>query len=150
MKLLITGDIHGRSDILDKVLTIEKDYDMHLCTGDLGLDLKTLEVNHIIAVKGNNDYYHDLPTERLIEHQGQRILLTHGHLQNVKYGLTELIEMAKEFDATICIFGHTHEAFYKKIGRTMFINPGALSDFKDKSYAIYEEGKVSFLYVNTN
>jgi putative phosphoesterase len=150
MKLLITGDIHGRSDILEKVLAQEKGYDMHLCTGDLGIDLKTLEKNQMIAVKGNNDYYHDLPTERLIEFKGHRILLTHGHLQNVKYGLQELIEMANEYHATICIFGHTHEAFYKKIGQTTFINPGALCDFKDKSYAIYEEGKVSFLYVSSN
>src|SRR5690606_5042983 len=148
MKLLITGDIHGRSDILDKVLTIEKDYDMHLCTGDLGLDLKTLEVNHIIAVKGNNDYYHDLPTERLIEHQGLRILLTHGHLQNVKYGLNELILMAKEMDANICIFGHTHDAFYRRIDNIIFINPGALTGHKDKTFAVYEKEKVSIINVD--
>ncbi len=148
MKLLITGDIHGRSDMLEKVLKQVDDYDLHLNTGDLGLDVKTIEASKMIAVKGNNDYYQDLPTERLIEHQGLKILLTHGHLQNVKYGLTELIEMAKEMNADICIFGHTHDAFYKKIDHITFINPGSLSGYHDKSYAIYEECKVSFINVD--
>lgn len=148
MKLLITGDIHGRNDILDKILKKEKDFDLHLNTGDLGIDIKSVEKAKMIAVKGNNDIYHDLPTERLIEFNGLKILLTHGHLQNVKYGLTELIEMAKEVNANVCIFGHTHDAFYKTIEHIEFINPGALNGLNDKSYAIYESGKVSFIHVD--
>ncbi len=148
MKLLITGDIHGRGDILSKILKKENDFDLHLNTGDIGLDALTIEQAKMIAVKGNNDIYHDLPAERLIEFQGLRILLTHGHLQNVKYGLLELIEMAKEVNANICIFGHTHDAFYKVIDKITFINPGALNGLNDKSYAVYESGKVSFIHVD--
>ncbi|WP_162146801.1 metallophosphoesterase family protein [Acholeplasma granularum] len=148
MKLLITGDIHGRDDVLQKVLKKEKTFDMHLNTGDIGLDFQTIENSKMIAVKGNTDYYLDLPTERLIEHNGLRILLTHGHLQNVKYGLTELIMMAKEMDANICIFGHTHDPFYRRIDNIIFINPGALTGIKDKTYAIYEDQKVSIINVD--
>src|SRR5690554_1359926 len=134
MKLLITGDIHGRSDMLEKVLKKEKSFDLHLNTGDLGIDLKTIEQTQMIAVKGNTDYYLDLPTERIMEHEGIRILLTHGHLQNVKYGLTELIEFAKEVEADVCIFGHTHDAFYRQIDHITFINPGTLTGQKDRTY----------------
>src|SRR5690554_8229546 len=148
MKLLITGDIHGRSDMLQKVLKKVKTFDLHLNTGDLGLELPTIEAAKMIAVKGNTDYYLDLPTERLIEHQGLRILLTHGHLQNVKYGLNELIVMAEEMQANICIFGHTHDAFYRQINHVTFINPGALSGHYAKTYAIYEEKKVSIIHVD--
>ncbi|MFA7417157.1 MAG: YfcE family phosphodiesterase [Acholeplasma sp.] len=148
MKLLITGDIHGRNDMLQKVLKKVKTFDLHLNTGDLGLDIPTIEAAKMIAVKGNTDYYLDLPTERLIEHQGLRILLTHGHLQNVKYGLNELILMAKEMDANICIFGHTHDAFYRRIDNIIFINPGPLTGHKDKTFAVYEKEKVSIINVD--
>lgn len=148
MKLLITGDIHGQHDVLEKVLKKEKDYDLHLNTGDLGLDIETIKQLDMIAVKGNTDYDLNLPTERLIEHQGLRILLTHGHLQNVKYGLNELILMAEEMQADICIFGHTHDAFYRQINDVTFINPGALSGHYAKTYAIYEEKKVSIIHVD--
>lgn len=148
MKLLITGDIHGKSDILEDVLKKETTFDLHLNTGDIGLDMQTIENTKMIAVKGNTDYYLDLPTERLIEFQGLKILLTHGHLQNVKYGLNELIAMAKEMDVDICIFGHTHDAFYKKIDNIIFINPGTLTGQKDKTYAVYEKEKVSIIHVD--
>jgi putative phosphoesterase len=148
MKLLITGDIHGRNDVLQKVLKKEKTFDLHLNTGDIGLDVATIEAAKMIAVKGNNDFYLDLPTERLIEFQGLKILLTHGHLQNVKYGLNELILMAKEMDADICIFGHTHDPFYRRMDNIIFINPGALTGQKEKTYAIYEAEKVSIINVD--
>lgn len=148
MKLLITGDIHGQYDVLEKVLKKEKHFDLHLNTGDLGLDIETINQLGMIAVKGNTDYDLNLPTERLIEHQGLRILLTHGHLQNVKYGLNELIVMAEEMQANICIFGHTHDAFYRQINHVTFINPGALSGHYAKTYAIYEEKKVSIIHVD--
>jgi len=148
MKLLITGDLHGRSDLLEKILEKEKDFTMHLNTGDLGIDIKTMEASKMIAVKGNNDYYFDLPTERIIEVDGLKILLTHGHLQNVKYGLQDLIELAEQLKVDICIFGHTHEAFYKKIHDITYINPGALSGYFEKSYVVLEKGKVSFIHVN--
>jgi len=148
MKLLITGDIHGQYDVLEKVLKKEKHFDLHLNTGDLGLDIETINKLGMIAVKGNTDYDLNLPTERLIEHQGLRILLTHGHLQNVKYGLNELIVMAEEMQANICIFGHTHDAFYRQINHVTFINPGALSGHYAKTYAIYEEKKVSIIHVD--
>ncbi|CDR31062.1 Putative metallophosphoesterase MG207 homolog [Acholeplasma oculi] len=148
MRLLITGDIHGKRELLLNIVKKEQPFDLHLNTGDLGIDIKTIEQTKMIAVKGNNDVYFDLPTERIIEFDGKRILLTHGHLQNVKYGLTELIELAKEANADICIFGHTHDAFYKVIDHITFINPGSLTGYKEKSYAIYELEKVSFMYVD--
>jgi putative phosphoesterase len=150
MKLLITGDIHGRSDLLEEVLNKEQDYDLHLCTGDLGIDIKTLNRHNIVAVKGNNDYYYDLPYERVIDLEGNKILLTHGHLQNVKYGLKELVDFAKSKHVDICIFGHTHQLYIEEIDHILFINPGALSNFRDKSYVIYEEGQVKICYVDAN
>lgn len=145
MKLLITGDIHGRNDILARVVDEVKDFDLHLNTGDLGIDLKTIEQSKMIAVKGNTDYFIDLPVERLIEFNGKKILLTHGHLTNVKYGLGQLIMLAKQYDADICIFGHTHEAFNQIIDGIEFINPGPLSGIKGKSYVLYESGRVNFI-----
>lgn len=148
MKLLITGDIHGRNDILEKILLKETNFTHHLNTGDVGLDIKTIEKTKMMAVKGNTDYFLDLPLESLIEIEDKKILLTHGHLYNVKYGLNELISYAKKLNVNMCIFGHTHEAFYQKLEGIEFINPGALSGMKHKSYALYESGKVKFIHAD--
>ncbi|VEU82556.1 Putative metallophosphoesterase MG207 homolog [Acholeplasma hippikon] len=105
----------------------------------------TIEQSKMIAVKGNNDYFLDLPLSRIIDFDGKKILLVHGHMEDVKYGLGKLQVEAFKNKVDICIFGHTHEAFYKNIEGVEFINPGALSGLKDKSYAVYESGRVSFI-----
>lgn len=145
MKLLITGDIHGRSDILQKVLKDNSDIDLHLNTGDLELDEEIIIKSKMIAVKGNTDYKSSLPEVRYINIDNLKILLTHGHLYGVKQGIKELVEYAKANSVDICIFGHTHEAFDQVISGIRFINPGHLSGYKGKTYAVYEDGKVNFI-----
>lgn len=148
MKLLITGDIHGRNDILEGVLKREKQIDYHLNTGDLGLDIKTIEASKMIAVRGNNDIFLDLPLMRVLDLEGVKILLTHGHIQNVKYGLNALVQEAKSQKVSICIYGHTHEASYQTIDGIIFLNPGALGEFKGKSYAVYKDGEITFVKID--
>ncbi|MBU1143019.1 MAG: metallophosphoesterase family protein, partial [Firmicutes bacterium] len=46
-------------------------------------------------------------------------------------------------EASIVIFGHTHERYLMVENNMMLINPGALGDYH-RSYAIYENGEVTF------
>lgn len=143
MKLLITGDIHGQSDLLEKIIDIENNFDLHLNTGDLGIDQDLINKSKMVVVKGNCDFFINLPKERIIDFDNKKILLIHGHTLLVKFGLKQLVKYAKKLEVDICIFGHTHVALEEVINGILFINPGALVN-ANPSYAVYENGKVRF------
>jgi len=143
MKFLITSDVHQNLEALKEIINKHKDVDLHLNAGDMCLSLNQFEHLHIISVKGNNDFGLDLPYIREIEFKDKKILLTHGHLEYVKFGLDKLKLHAKIKGVDIVIFGHTHERYLNLEENILFINPGALGDYH-RSYAIYENGQVTF------
>ncbi len=78
-----------------------------------------------------------IPRRNTITAAGCKILFTHGHLQGVYYGLTNLSLAAKEEEAGLVLFGHTHVPFFASdassdshdanIRETIFLNPGSCS-----------------------
>ena len=143
MTFLITSDVHGRLDLLEEVIKKHKSIEDHFNAGDMALNPNLYERFHIITVKGNNDFGVDLPYIRILEIEGKKIMLTHGHLEYVKFGLEKLKLKAKIHGVDIVIFGHTHERYLMVEENIMFINPGALCDYM-RSYAIYHDGQVTF------
>ena len=147
MTLLITSDVHGKLDLLDRVIKKHHTIKDHLNAGDMALSPHYYEKYHLITVKGNNDFGVDLPYFRILDIDGKKIMLTHGHLEYVKFGLDRLKLKAKLMEADIVIFGHTHERYLMVDENIMFINPGALGDYQ-RSYAIYQDGQVTFYQEN--
>lgn len=142
MKILITSDVHGNLEDYKKVIKLNKDAKYHLNAGDFGLDSNYI-TSDVISVKGNCDFFSNLPLERILDIDGLKILLTHGHKEGVKYSLEKLKLKAKLLEVNICIFGHTHLMYEEIDEGILFINPGALSG-SHKSYAVYENQKVTF------
>jgi putative phosphoesterase len=143
LKLLITSDIHGNIERLDGVAKKHKDVDYHINAGDLCLDSHIYERYHMITVKGNNDFFSKEPYERILDLKGLKILLTHGHKEHVKFGLDRLMIKAQYHEVDMVIFGHTHQKYLNQDSQITILNPGALGDYH-KSYAIYDEGQVTF------
>jgi uncharacterized protein len=143
MKLLITSDVHANEEALNEIVKKHQDITHHINAGDMCMSPKKYEKYHIITVKGNNDFGVDIPYFRLLDIEGKRILLTHGHYEHVKFGLDRLKLKAKMNEPNICIFGHTHERYMMVDEEILFINPGALGDHH-RSYAIYENEQVTF------
>jgi putative phosphoesterase len=143
MRFLITSDVHGRLDLLEEVIKKHHDIDYHLNAGDMVISPLRYERHHIITVKGNNDYGVDLPYVRILDLGGIKIMLTHGHLEYVKFGYDRLKLKAKIEGVNLVIFGHTHERYLLEEQNILFINPGALGD-RERSYAIYDNGQVAF------
>lgn len=139
MKLLITSDIHGKTDFLEKLRDLHKDIDYHLDAGDLGLTVKKIENLNILSVKGNTDYFLNLPEQRILELDQQTIFITHGHLYDVKYGFSKLIDESLKKHASITIFGHTHTPHIQHVDKLLLLNPGSLKDFPH-TYIILENG----------
>ncbi len=93
------------------------------------------------VVCGNCDWFSQFPAEQLLELGGIRVLLTHGHRQNVKEGLTVLSLKAETMNVQLALYGHTHIPSVENDGACVFVNPGAL---RDGRYAIVEieDGKI--------
>jgi uncharacterized protein len=145
MKLLITSDAHGDAKKMHEVIHKHQDIDFHLDAGDLCMDTKQFK-NNMTSVKGNNDFFSPRPNFKVLSIGKLKILITHGHIEHVKFGLERLKLKAKAHQVSLCIFGHTHQRYLNTEEDIIFLNPGALGDFG--SYAIYEDGKVTFLNIN--
>lgn len=136
--ILIISDYHHREN---KVLDLIEKYhpDRIFCLGDSESEMWFLDQNNILAVKGNCDYI-DLPINRIIEVDGKRFLLTHGHQYGVRFSLDRLYYLALENKADYVLYGHTHYQKLEIIDGITFLNPGALLNDK---YALYEDGKIT-------
>ena len=82
----------------------------------------------VYAVAGNCDSPSGGPDELTITLGGHRILITHGHLHRVKYGLQVLLYKAQEVEASAVVFGHTHVPLNLLENNTLFFNPGSVNN----------------------
>lgn len=135
--ILIISDYHKREDL---VVDLIKKYNptYTICCGDGESDLSFYEENNIISVKGNCDLA-NLPHVKILEIEGRKILVTHGHLYNVHFDIFKLYLLAKENDCECVLFGHTHIQMIEEYEGKTFINPGAL---KDGNYAIIDNWNI--------
>lgn len=142
MTLLLTSDVHGDYSRFKRLIEKYPDIDLHIDAGDLCLRNKTFH-HRLVTVKGNNDFGSNEPLMRLIEVGNLKVMVTHGHIEHVKFGFERLRLKAKAQEADICVFGHTHRRYLDRQENILFVNPGSLGGM-EHSYAIYEDGQVRF------
>lgn len=130
MKILIVSDTHRQHRNLDKAIEKERPFDMLIHLGDVegGEDyIEAVAECPVCFVRGNNDFFSDLPAEDEIELEGYRIFMTHGHAYYVSMGEERLIEEAKAREADIVMYGHTHRPVCRKEENLLILNPGSMS-----------------------
>ena len=69
---------------------------------------------------------------------GVRFFACHGHTRYVKYGLERLWFAAREREAQVVLYGHTHAADIEIEYGMFMINPGAVCDRRAKRSAYAE------------
>ena len=139
MKILVIGDTHGKLNKVRDIFTKLKNIDLIVHTGDHYSDAAKLSKEyHIpaIAVKGNCDGGGSEDFS-IIETEYGKLLLTHGHTEQVDYKLTSLMYKALENDCKAAVFGHTHKGLIDEAGGVKFINPGSLTQPRDGSSGSY-------------
>ena len=72
-----------------------------------------------------------------LETEYGRLLLIHGHMDNVKMSPLNLLYRAQELDCKAVLFGHTHQAAYEEVDGIYLVNPGSLSRPRDGSSGSY-------------
>lgn len=127
MKVLIVSDSHGLVSELGVLKKRHgKEVDLFLHCGDSELAASEDVMEGYITVQGNCDYEDKYPTETIQEIAEKKIFLTHGHLYGVKSSLNSLLYKAKEVQADIACFGHSHYLGMEVVDDVLFINPGSL------------------------
>lgn len=127
MKILVVSDSHGN---LENLIKMYEDVlpQIVICTGDVTKDIDELSYifpdRKYYIVRGNCDMFdrkYDIDLE--FDICGKKFFITHGHKYGVKYDLSKLEKISKNYDFTI--FGHTHIP-YKNLDKTSTIfNPGS-------------------------
>lgn len=127
MKILVFSDSHGAMGKMVEAMEHERPHHVFFL-GDHyrdGIELSELYPDiPMDIVRGNCDWGRG-PDLRVVELEGVRFLLTHGHLQYVKSGLDELLQEAKNRQVQVACFGHTHLAKVVYRDGIYLMNPGS-------------------------
>lgn len=146
-KLLVFSDSHGTRSTMEQTVLLERpDIIYHL--GDYIRDSEWLRERFfhipVFGVVGNCDYGHPGPDKIVDIIEGVRIYACHGHQHHVKYSLMALRYAAMEKQASLCLFGHTHEPYCLELDGLTMLNPGSCGG-SAASYAVISlaDGTVS-------
>lgn len=145
MKIVVFSDTHN------DIWTLQEIVSKHLSDTDLFIFLGDGEDEFFIvrdmyphkkfeAVCGNCDYGSQLPQVGVVTVEGKKIYFTHGFVHQVKLGTEKLIKSARENNADIVFFGHTHNALTNYDDGLYIMNPGSLNN---KGYSTASYGTIS-------
>ncbi len=148
MKLCVFSDSHGWPDAMLAAIGREQPA---LCffLGDGERDLRAVGECFprlpVYAVRGNCDLRSGLSAALVCTVGGVRIFAAHGHQYDVKYepGLESLAAAARQAQASLVLYGHTHRARLEQRDGITFLNPGAVGRAAHPAYAAVtvEEGR---------
>jgi len=132
MRIIVLSDSHRFLEYAEDVINMfYKDIKTVIHLGDMESDYRTLVKKYgsieFYGVLGNNDRNSSMPYEKMIEIEGKRLLLTHGHRQRVSYGLLSLALWAKEKESDVVLFGHTHVPVKDHFDELLICKPGSIS-----------------------
>ncbi|WP_165996984.1 metallophosphoesterase [Bacillus sp. Cs-700] len=128
MKVLVVSDNHSSDEELHHLVERHKhEVECMIHCGDSEFDYDAEEMLPFqVRVRGNCDFDDRYPDE-LVQRVGNKtIFATHGHLYNVKMTLMKLHYKAKEAQADLVCFGHSHEVLTVFEEGTLFLNPGSV------------------------
>ncbi len=139
MKCLVFSDSHGNTYNMEKAIKKNPDTDYVFFLGDGISDAEVLaeyDRRHAwVCVRGNCDFKgyflgREVSKTEEITVEDKKVVLTHGDLYSVKYGLDNIKSLAKSRKADIVLFGHTHVRREEYVGEPMpvyLFNPGSIS-----------------------
>ncbi len=145
LKLLVFSDTHGREKYIETAIAAhggKADALIFLGDGILGANEMFGKYPHIphICVKGNCDLYAiGEVDEALIDMGGVKILCMHGHKYDVKSTLMRAAYRAREREAQLLLFGHTHAPVELRDESLVMFNPGSLGlGYPHRTYGVVE------------
>ena len=148
MRIACASDAHGAKDRLKRLIDALPRVDALCFLGDMEADGDLLEAllrerqpkALFLQVAGNNDFATALPKTVETFLGETKVLITHGHLFQVKRTMLPLLLRARERECALALFGHTHAPLDLSQDGVRLVNPGALN--KGEWALIEIQGKV--------
>lgn len=129
MRILVLSDSHGDTYNITKAVKAQPEAEIIVHCGDGDEQVQFLKETYrdkmIVAVKGNCDLGSMLPVTETFSACGKKFFVTHGHMYNAKMGLYQLVCAAREQQADVLLFGHTHNALSTYDDGLTILNPGS-------------------------
>lgn len=159
MELLIFSDSHGDTEGMRQAIMRQVRRPDAICfLGDGLSDAEHLESGRPLwyCVRGNCDWGilgDGYATERVLDFEGHRLLLTHGHLYRAKESEAYLLSRAAQIGADIVLYGHTHQATHRVISASTCVdgnplpravhlfNPGSIGGYAHSFGTLLLRGK---------
>ena len=149
MKFVVISDVHGRADLVDRIMLIHGDRDGALFLGDGTKDIWVEQLQRggrlFAGVRGNCDSIfakaqeYDYDEELLLNIGEYTVIMMHGHTHSVKSGIERAVAYGAGRGADILLYGHTHvpceiyypegsEAFGVRLTKPLWVmNPGSVA-----------------------
>ena len=131
MRVLIVADVHGNDDALRRTLDACPQARVVFCLGDGVREYEAAQAREpnreFCIVRGNCDWATgDTPALGWRDIEGHRVLYLHGHLHGVKQSLLRVTYEARQREADVVLFGHTHVPHGEYHDGLYLCNPGSL------------------------
>lgn len=145
-RVVAFSDTHGSFRAANRILRKTPDADLYIFLGDGEKEIEQAKAlypqKQVISVMGNCDCYSNAPKELVYTApDGRKVFCTHGHEYSVGFSLDKLYYRARELDASVALYGHTHERYYTYTNGLYIINPGSAAcprDGLNPCYAIID------------
>ena len=119
--------------------------------GDARWLLERTAGHPVYQVRGNCDYGMVGLEEQLLELDGIKLLLCHGHRYSVKSCYGAAIAAAKRMGADALLLGHTHQPYLEEREGLLVMNPGSMaSPFGQYGIIEIENQKVKGVLLEKN
>ena len=145
MKIGVLSDTHGSIEESVEALKNIEALDLILHLGDYVADAIRIEKEmgiEVISARGNCDRAdYDVAYDKILEIEGKKIFMTHGHNYNAYSGVSSLFYKGKEEGADIVLFGHSHMSTKVLHEDILILNPGSPHEPRNgskKSIALLE------------
>ncbi len=145
MRAIVLSDSHNNVSACEAAIAASGKLDLIIHLGDIARDTDYLETMYypirVASVLGNNDFLRQGDYERVIEFDGHKIFICHGHTLGVRMGTERLENIARQKGCEAALFGHTHQSCLKKSeDGFLILNPGSVSQPRGgkPSFAILE------------
>lgn len=147
MRAIVISDSHNNVSACERAISSvgEKNIDMIIHLGDVARDVDFLEScyypTRVSSVLGNNDFLRSGDYERVIDFDGHKLFICHGHTLDVRRGTDRLESLARQKGCEAALYGHTHLSVLKKCeDGFLILNPGSVSQPRGcrPSFAVLE------------
>ncbi|KHD36987.1 serine/threonine protein phosphatase [Clostridium acetobutylicum] len=129
MLISVMSDTHLSKHYIKKACSNLTNVDVLIHLGDNVQDIDEIKKYYngeLIYIRGNCDD-EEIPSEKTFLLGGKKFFITHGDRYGVKYSMMKLEYRAKELEADIVLFGHTHISQIDFNDGIWYINPGSVS-----------------------